>query len=278
MAKRSVTDEAYFTSPILARSSIALIAEHFPLETFDLIIEPSAGDGAFLDALPADRRVGIDINPRRPDLVERDFLRWLPEDPTQRILVVGNPPFGQRAALAIRFLVHAATFADVIAFILPRSFNKDTFQNRVPANFHLVASRDCNDVFAIEGRNHHVRTVFQIWERRDVQRIPLKRDTEHPHFQMRHAHLSRVSAAELARLRTEYEFTIPQVGAQFHPRDAQLVDKGSHWFIQPLVPGVREVFETLDFSFLANMNTAHTSLSKADIVQAYATAVQQHPM
>lgn len=278
MAKRSVTDEAYFTSPVLARTSIALVHEHFPLDTFELIVEPSAGDGAFLDALPVDRRVGIDINPRRSDLVERDFLRWFPDDPTQRILVIGNPPFGQRAALAIRFMAHAATFADVIAFILPRSFNKDTFQNRVPSDFHLVASRDCDDVFAIEGRDHHVRTVFQIWERRDEQRIPSTRNSEHPHFRMRHAHLSRVSADELARLRAEYEFTIPQVGAQFRPREVSVVDKGSHWFIQPLVPGVRDVFETLDFSFLANMNTAHTSLSKADIVQAYETAVQQRPM
>jgi hypothetical protein len=39
------------------------------------------------------------------------------------------------------------------------------------------------------------------------------------------------------------------------------------------VPGVRERFERLDFGFLDGMNTAHTSLSKKDIIAAYEKVV-----
>lgn len=276
MAKRHVTDEAYFTPPSLAADSLGVVTAHFPLADFDLIVEPSAGDGVFLDLLPADRRIGIDITPRRSDLVQQDFLRWFPSDPTKRILVIGNPPFGQRAALAIRFIRHAAGFADVIAFILPRSFNKDTFQNRVPLEFHLVASQNLDDAFRIGGnREQRVRTVFQVWERRESYRDAAKRPDSHPHFRLKHAHLSRVSPNQLAELRDEFPFTIPQVGLTFRPQDTATVEKGSHWFIQPLAPGVRDVFDRLDFSFLEDMNTAHTSLSKADIVQAYETALHR---
>lgn len=273
MRKRQVTDEAYFTSPKLASQCFDALAAQFDLESFELLVEPSAGDGVFLDLMPEDRRIGIDLHPRHPEIVQQDFLLWRPDFADGRVLVLGNPPFGQRAAIAVRFLEHAATFADVIALILPRSFNKDTFQRRVPAFFHLVYARDCDDYFLLGNKEHEVKTVFQVWERRDVRRVQISRPTEHPHFVMRHAHLSRTSSEALDRLREDFEFTLPQVGARFSPRDVRSVDRGSHWFIKPQVPGVREVFDRLDFGFLANMNVAHTSLSKADIVQAYETAI-----
>lgn len=80
----------------------------------------------------------------------------------------------------------------------------------------------------------------------------------------------------LIKLRNEYDFTIPQVGT-FTLKDSDVVDRGSHWFIQPCSPVVREIFERLDFTFLAGMNTAHASLSKADIVQAYEQALKRYP-
>jgi hypothetical protein len=63
------------------------------------------------------------------------------------------------------------------------------------------------------------------------------------------------------------------VGAAFRPRDSAEIDKGSWWFIQPKVGGVRERFELLDFTFVEGMNTAHQSLSKRDIIRAYQVVV-----
>ena len=273
--KRTVHREQFFTDRDLARRCVAFTDGLVGLADCALIVEPSAGDGAFFDALPADRRVGLDIDPRHDDVATVDFLTWEPPTSSGRILTIGNPPFGQRAALAVAFLNAACAFSDVVAFILPRSFNKYTFQNRVPSAFHLLGSFDCSDFRGRDGSKQRVKTVFQVWEKRPHDRPPVLSAATHQDFTMCHRHLSRVSSAELAELRTSYDFTVPQVGGNFAPREAATVSKGSHWFIKAHGPGVRARFERLDFAFLDDMNTAHKSLSKRDIVAAYQTVVDR---
>ena len=267
--KRSVGHEQYFTDPELAGRCVAFAASLLAFEEFELFVEPSAGEGAFLRLLPEERRIGIDLEPRDADIARADFLQW--EAPTRNgpILTIGNPPFGQRAALAMEFMARACTFSAAVAFILPRSFNKYTFQDRVDPRFHLLGSFDCDGFSDTSGVKQSVKTCFQVWSRGEQDRRRTAHATTHPHFEMRHCHLSRVSAEELARLRTTFAFTVPQVGSDFRPRDTNQVTKGSHWFIRPKVPGVRNRFERLDFRFLDGMNTAHTSLSKRDIIAAY---------
>ncbi len=267
--KRAVCGEPYWTAPELARRCVEFAAQRLPFEGFDLLVEPSAGRGAFLTLLPADKRVALDIEPRHPEIRRGDFLAWVPPMDRGRILTIGNPPFGQRGALAMAFITRAAHYSDAFAFVLPRSFNKYTFQNRVPESFHLIGSFDCDDFCGEDGAAKKVRAVFQVWERRGDRRPRLQPDAGHPHFSMRHRHLSRTRAEELADIRREFDFAIAQVGSDFRPKDAAQVTRGSHWFIKPLVPGVRRRFDRLDFSFLENMNTAHKSLSKRDIVRAY---------
>ena len=270
--KRTVGHEQDFTAPDLARRCVEYAGSLRPLDGYALVVEPSAGTGAFLDHLPADRRVGLDVVPGHPEVRAADFLAWRPPPGTGPVLTIGNPPFGQRGALAVRFLAHACSFSDTVAFILPRSFNKWTFANRVDPWFGLAGSFDCDGFVDAAGRALSVRTVFQVWQRLPEQRRIEAPARSHPDFAMRHAHLSRVTADQLARLRRDHAFTVPQVGADFRPRAVAEVTRGSHWFIRPLADGVRERFERLDFSFLAGMNTAHTSLSRSDIVAAYVAA------
>ncbi len=267
--KRAVGCEHYFTGPRLARRCVDYADRLLGFGGYAHFVEPSAGDGVFLELLPADRRVGVDIDPRAGGVVAADFLTWEPPGTAGRVLTIGNPPFGQRAALAIDFLNAACAFSDAVAFILPRSFNKYTFANRVPRAFHLLGGFDCDEFRAVDGRAHRVKAVFQVWERRESQRPLVLPPATHPHFAMRHCHLSRVGSDELVRLRSTYAFAVPQVGCDFAPRDSAAVTRGSHWFIAPSVPGVRGRFQKLDFAFLRDMNTAHTSLSKRDIVTAY---------
>jgi len=271
--KRRVDKEQFFTSPRVAKECVELADKVLNLGSFDLVVEPSAGSGTFLDLLPEKTRIGIDIDPQRADLVSADFLGWRPAADAGRVLVIGNPPFGQRAALAVAFVRHACSFADAVAFILPRSFRKYTFQNRIPRNFHLQASLDCDEFFTPDGTPVSVNTVFQIWAKQSDERALVEPPDSHPDFSMKHAHLSRVTPARLAQLRADFEFTVPQVGADFRPRSVEDVTQGSHWFIKPNVPGVRERFMELDFAFLDDMNTAHKSLSKRDIITAYVAVI-----
>lgn len=271
--KRTVGHEQFFTDRALAQRCVHFTDSLLDLGSFSLVVEPSAGDGRFLELLPAERRTGLDLLPRHPEILAADFLSWAPPgDVEGRTLVIGNPPFGQRAALAFDFLEHASGFADAVAFILPRSFNKWTFQNRVPRSFHLAGAMGCEEFADPSGRALTIKAVFQVWLRGEQPRELVRFPTEHADFDMWHGHLSRMTAADVAQARRDYAFTVPQVGADFRPRDVADVVRGSHWFIKPRAGHVRKVFETLDFGFLDGMNTAHTSLSKSDIIRAYTAA------
>ncbi|MEY4457518.1 MAG: hypothetical protein RIS25_111 [Actinomycetota bacterium] len=288
--KRIVGNEQYFTPNDVARSCVERVDRLFPLSGFDRIVEPSAGDGVFLRFLPSST-IAVDIEPQSDSIVRADFVYWNPPSLTgapSRTLVIGNPPFGQRAALAMSFIQHAAEFADVIAFILPMSFNKYTFQDRVPRNFHLVESTNLTVAYDVAAQENEstptpkpravtVNTVFQVWEKRAEARAVAPRITPHPDFTMKHAHLAWTTEAQRQELRDAHDFAIAQVGANFAPKDVDSVTKGSHWFVRGMVPGVREVFERLDFSHLSGMNTAHTSLSKRDIIEAYSRALETRP-
>jgi len=271
VVKRTVENEAYFTNSAVAQQCVEFVGHAFPLNSFELIVEPSAGDGTFLKLLPESNRVGLDIAPQSTGVVEADFLQWSPLT-SGRVLTIGNPPFGARASLAVQFIAHAATFSDVIAFILPMSFNKYTFTNRVPLNFHLVDSMNISDTFSLAGQAMPVNTVFQIWQKRDDLRTKEIGVRTHPDFEMRHAHMSRVTPQQLRELRG-YDFAIAQVGNNFAPRDPAVIAKGSYWFVKARAPKVKERFELLDFTFLDGMNLAHKSLSKSDIISAYENVV-----
>ena len=85
--------------------------------------------------------------------------------------MIGNPPFGRQSCLARRFIRKCGEFADVIAFVLPRSFKKPSMQAAFARPFHLVRSRDLpKNAFLVDGRPHDVPCVFQIWERRATDR------------------------------------------------------------------------------------------------------------
>ena len=101
------------------------------LDAFALMVEPGAGAGAFLRHLPPDRRLGMDVEPRHPAVAHGG----LPHLATTRRHRPGahhrQPAVRPAGALAMRFLDHACGFSDAVAFILPRSFKKWTFSNRV---------------------------------------------------------------------------------------------------------------------------------------------------
>ena len=91
---------------------------------------------------------------------------------SEKVLVIGNPPFGQQNSIAVKFINHAAIFADRVAFILPISFKKESVQNRISLNMHLTYEEDLpKNSFTFNGDNYDVKCVFQIWDRKEEKRI-----------------------------------------------------------------------------------------------------------
>ena len=130
-------------------------------------IEPSAGDGSFLNVLPKNRRIGLDIEPRNSEVIKQDYLDWRPSD-SGKYVVIGNPPFGLRGQLALKFINHSSEFADYVCFILPQLFESDgkgVPRKRV-IGLNLVYSEKLHTDFkSPEGKNIKIQCIFQIWSK-----------------------------------------------------------------------------------------------------------------
>ena len=82
------------------------------------VIEPSAGNGAFSLKIP--NWIAYDIAPEHKSIIKQDFLKLnLPYK--EKRLIIGNPPFGSRNSLSVKFFKHSISMGDYIAFILPVS-------------------------------------------------------------------------------------------------------------------------------------------------------------
>jgi hypothetical protein len=125
--------DKYYTKKSVAKDCI----EFVEMNSFNLIVEPSAGNGSFLDQISGNK-IGIDISPESNNIKKMDFFHYTPPENSGKILVIGNPPFGKCSSLAVKFFNHAGNWCDVIAFIVPRTFKRVSIQNRLNLNFKLV--------------------------------------------------------------------------------------------------------------------------------------------
>ena len=176
--KRKTTDK-FYTSQFVVSTCIEFIKQYIDIKDEDMCIEPSAGDGAFIEGIKSTFKnyAFYDIEPEHADIVKADFLNVDSKLPlNSKVHVVGNPPFGRQSSMAIKFIKKSAEFADSISFILPKSFKKDSLKRRFPPNFHLVFEYDLpKNAFIIDSKHHDVPSVFQIWIKRESPRVILSK-------------------------------------------------------------------------------------------------------
>ena len=166
--------DQFYTHPYVSEIFFKKLISLLPNALENRFIEPSAGNGAFSDLLLSSGLdfEALDLDPRKPYIKQQDFFDYSPVDSDKKIVVVGNPPFGKNASLALRFFNKSSEFCDVIAFILPATFKKQSIQKKMALNFHLVHEEDTPyNSFIFEGNSYNVPCVFQIWEKRDGERV-----------------------------------------------------------------------------------------------------------
>lgn len=135
---------------------------------FDVVVEPSAGGGAFIEAIEntfSGDKVYLDIEPTVDGVAEQDYLTLDVDGFKQKnVLVIGNPPFGTRNTLSVKFFKKSIQYADVIAFILPIS---QLNNNQQMYEFDLVSSTDLGGLpYTNEvGKERKVHCCFNIYKR-----------------------------------------------------------------------------------------------------------------
>jgi hypothetical protein len=170
--------DKFYTLPEVALSCINLVHP----EQYDLVIEPAAGNGSFSSQLP--NCVAMDIEPEASEILRQDWFEYnLKRTAGRRTIVISNPPFGTSGNLAMKFVNHAAEFADTVAFVLPLSFKKHSVQNRIDRHLHLreelLLPGTC---FTLNGAPYAVPCVFQIWDWRPELRAAHPRKLTSEHF------------------------------------------------------------------------------------------------
>jgi predicted RNA methylase len=150
------------------------IAEYFikkaKINKYNVIIEPSAGSGSFSNQI--EDCIALDLEPESDKIIKQDFFTYTYNKDKEKVLVIGNPPFGKQNNLAIAFINYAAQFADRVAFILPLSFKKESVQNRLNKNLHLTYEEDVpKNSFTLDGIDYDVKCVFQIWDVKKEERL-----------------------------------------------------------------------------------------------------------
>ena len=163
--------DQFFTPNITSKycysKFIEVITAYGDSEKIYTFIEPSAGNGVFLKILPVDRRIGFDIDPKFSEIKKQDYLDWKPIE-NKNYVVIGNPPFGLRGQLALKFINHSSKFADYVCFILPQLFESDgkgVPRKRVDG-LNLIHSEKLDTNFeSPDGKNISVQCIFQIWSK-----------------------------------------------------------------------------------------------------------------
>lgn len=172
---RKNTKDQFYTNIEIAKECIRHIQSIIENVEEYMWIEPSAGNGSFYHNIPESvcDKIGMDIEPQAEDIIEQNYLTWTPiiRNNTKKVLIFGNPPFGRQSSTAKDFIKKSCKFADVIAFILPKSFVKPSMNNVFDLKFHCMYSNElAKDAFILNNSKYDVPCVFQIWQKKDTQR------------------------------------------------------------------------------------------------------------
>lgn len=190
--KKEINDQ-YYTPKVIADKYAGIVVGKYG--TNNSFIEPSAGEGVFIDSLmefgvSRENISAFDIDPKRDDISQVNFLSLTCEDFSFEI-AVGNPPFGKGGSMAIHFMNKLADMGvGVIAFINPSLIGvKHSSLKRLNKKLHLVYEEPVpQDLhYGISSKSYSseissLRTYFQIWELRDDDRVDPSYSYESCHF------------------------------------------------------------------------------------------------
>lgn len=239
---------------------------------WSLVIEPSAGSGNFLSKIPVEEKIGMDIKPEGEDILEKDFFTYKPSmDSDSKILVLGNPPFGKNSSMAIKFFNHAANWASVIAFVIPRTFRRISVQNKLDLNFHLIYDKEIPTSPCAFEPPMMVKCCFQIWMRKETTRKVVSLPTTHPDWEF--LPFGDMDAKGQPTPNFDADFALRAYGGKcgeiVEENLHTLRPKSWHWIKSKIDKAVLiNRFKSLDYS-ISKETARQNSIGRADLVSLY---------
>ncbi len=275
--------DKFYTNTNIAKKFVDIVNNYWALDSFDLVIEPAAGCGNILQYLPGNS-IGMDIEPEGDNIIKQDFFEYnSPYHPLTnniRIATVTNPPFGSgyMNPLAKKFFNHAATFSELIAFIVPAKWQTSwKVQFQLDKSFGLYHTELLpKDSFVFNGESYDVPCCMQVWSKvslgNDI-RIRKRPPTKHQDFEM-FLTCDNVPALptvrEQIKNREYWDFALKYWG-KIGVCDINNVPSNTttHYLFKSNKPYVRNIFEQIDWSkYVSNMGAPNVG-GKSLIIKAY---------
>ena len=264
--KRNTIDK-YYTKNIIVEICLSLVKKFIKVSKDDVIIEPSAGNGSFIDGIKtmSPNHIFYDLEPDNNAIIKQDYLQLNVtsiSDKYNKIHIIGNPPFGRQSSLAKKFIKKSCKYCDSVSFILPKSFKKDSMKKHFPLNFHLIFELDLpNNSFLVNKKEHSVPCVFQVWEKKDINRKTIKK-------------LIPKNFA-FVKKNENHDISFRRVGVNAGNIDRNTSNKSpqSHYFIKFKTPFNDTLFEKLSkLKFnCSNYTVGPKSISKQELIKEFNT-------
>ncbi len=275
-------NDKFYTKKEIVQKCIEFIKKYYKLEN-ETALEPSAGNGNFLDFL--EKFEAYDLLPEDNRIIQKDFFTF--ESNKKDYITIGNPPFGKRSKMAIDFFNKAAQYSKAICFIVPVSFMKWSVQKQLDNNFKLI------DYFYLplnsfldRDKEFSIRTVFQIWTKKEENSLPDIRLKKSPPISHKDFNIWQYNATPEALKTIDNNWKIAtyrqgyhNYNQKFYPKDKDYIfdcmrgigakGKQQFFFIEPLSLKSEKIINLMDFNALAERNTTTPGFGKGDFVSYY---------
>ena len=160
-----IGNDKYYTPEWLVEYTINKAKEIIGEDNISEFLEPSAGDGRFLNHLPVDT-LAYDLEPEDSRITKQDFLS-LELDYKPNRCIIGNPPYGDGAGILFnRFSNKSFDLGDYAVFILPVS---QLDNNYYIYKFDLIYSEDLGVV--LFSNTHEIPVVLNIYKRPENSKL-----------------------------------------------------------------------------------------------------------
>lgn len=263
--KRETIDK-FYTSQFIVNKCINLIKQKINIYEDDLCIEPSAGNGSFINGIKSlfKNYKFYDLEPENNEIIKQDYLEYdyntIIKKTNSKIHIIGNPPFGRQSSLAIKFIKKSTEYCDSISFILPKSFKKESLKKHFPLNFHLICEYDLpKNSFIVDKKEYDVPCVFQIWIKKDTYREVNKKLIPNKY--------------EFVKKQEPHDISFRRVGVNAGNIDKVTSNKSiqSHYFIKFEETLTDELFNKLkNINYECKNNTCGPkSISKQELIKEF---------
>lgn len=251
--------DKFYTPLKVAKQCIDLIPN---IEQYDLIVEPSAGNGSFSSQLSC---LAYDIEPESNGIIKQNWLELKQLPPFKHCLVIGNPPFGARSSTAKAFIKQAQKIgAETIGFILPNTFSKLTNQSLslFPKEWSLIVEQQLKESnFILPNQQlYYVPCTFYVWTKQSSSiNLRQKKEPITNDFIF------------LARSSPEADFCINGNSGKIKLPEQVTNPKAEHYIKakNKTKEELIEIFSSLNYNFLSSVNGGNAWLGQQDILKAY---------